>query len=207
VNQNEQRAARVAFYTRVSTASQTTDNQIIQLQQVADARGWTVVRTFADVASGAKDRRPALDEMMKLVRRGQVDLVAVAALDRLGRNTRHLVNLVEEFRQLGVALYSYRETLDTSSPVGALIVTVFAALAQFERDVLRERTLAGLARVRAQGRRLGRPPCVAVDVAEARRLIAEGVSKKRVAVRLGVPRTTLLRALGGCPETYRKKGA
>ena len=135
------------------------------------------------------------------------DVVAVQALDRLARSTRTLIGLVDEFRQLGVGLYSYRETIDSTSTMGELIFVVFAALAQFELSILKERTCAGLERARAKGKRLGRPPKNTVDVAKALKLIEGGMSKKAVARELGVPRTSLLRALAGVSENVPKTEA
>lgn len=198
---------RVAFYTRVSTSGQTTDNQVLQLQQVADTRGWDVRHVFKDVASGARDRRPALDEMLKLVRRGYVDLVAVTAFDRLARNTRHLITLAEELRRAGVGIFSLREGIDSDSPTGQMVMTIFAALAEFELSILKERTCAGLQRARAKGKRLGRPPKKNVDVKKALRLIEGGMSKKAVARELNVPRTSLLRALEGVSENVPENDA
>ncbi|NLH47245.1 MAG: recombinase family protein [Myxococcales bacterium] len=204
---NEPKQLRVVFYTRVSTSAQTVDNQMLQLQQVAETRRWNVVGTYSDTASGARDRRPALDEMMKAVRRGQVDLISITALDRLGRDVRHLLTVVEELRQAGVGLFSLREGIDTNSPSGRMVMVIFSGLAEFELNILRERTVHGLQRARAKGVRLGRPPRVAVDVAEARRLIADGMSKKAVALHLGVPRTSLLRALNGVSKNASKTEA
>jgi DNA invertase Pin-like site-specific DNA recombinase len=144
--------------------------------------------------------------MMRHVRRGKADIIATQALDRLARSSRTLITLVDELRRLGVGLYSYRETIDSSSAMGELIFVVFAGLAQFELSVLKERTCAGLQRAVARGKRLGRPPKAAVDILEAQRLIAEGLSKKAVAVRLGVPRTSLLRALNGVSKNASKTG-
>ncbi len=178
---------RAVFYLRVSTAGQTTENQALQLQQVADARGWKIVGIYTDVASGARDDRPQLAAMLQSVRRGQVDLVSVQALDRLGRSSKHLIGLVDELNHLGVDLFSYRETVDTSSPMGKVILTVFSALAEFELAVLKERTCAGLERAKARGKILGRPPKNHVDVKAAQQLLAKGMSKKCIARELGVP--------------------
>ena len=198
---------RAAFYLRVSTAGQTTENQRLQLQQVADARGWEIVGIFTDVASGARDDRPQLAAVMKAVRRGQVDLVAVQALDRLGRSSKHLIGLVDELNHLGVDLFSYRETVDTSSPMGRVILTVFSALAEFELAVLKERTCAGLERAKARGKILGRPRKDNVDVKRALELVKGGMSKKAVARELSVPRTSLLRALDRVSENVSENDA
>lgn len=185
---------RAAFYLRVSSPGQTTENQLLQLHQVAEGRGWKVRHVFEDVASGSRDDRPQLAAMMEAVRRGQVDLVAVQSFDRLARSSKHLIGLVDELNHLGVDLFSYRETVDTSTPMGKVILTVFSALAEFELAVLKERTKAGLARAKARGARLGRPRKY-VDVERALRLIEGGMSKKAAAEEIGVPRSSLIRAL------------
>ena len=107
--------------------------------------------------SGAKERRPALDEMLKAAKRRKFDVVVVWRLDRLGRNLRHLILLLDELHALGVAFVSLAEGIDATAPAGRLQLHVLGAIAEFERARIRERVMAGLARARAQGKRLGRP--------------------------------------------------
>ena len=153
-------STRVALYYRVSTAAQTTENQRIELEHVAAVRGWDIVARFSDEGvCGAKGRsdRPALDALLKAAVRGEFDVVAVWALDRLGRSLEHLVATVSELQSLGIGLYSHRQALDTSTPAGRLAFQVFGALAEYERELLRERVKAGLDRARRNGVKLGRP--------------------------------------------------
>ena len=146
---------------RVSTPEfqrrgQSVDNQLHELRSYVDARGWTVTE-YTDVISGATDRRPALDKMLKDARRRRLDSVVCWRLDRLGRSLKHLVKLLDELQTLGVSFISLNEGIDLSTPSGRLQLHILSALAQFERERISERVQAGLARAKRQGRTLGRP--------------------------------------------------
>lgn len=159
---------RAALYARVSTTDQQTENQLAELRQYAAARGWTVAEFIDQGVSGAKDRRPALDRLVADAKRRRFDVLVVWRLDRLGRNLRHLVGLLDDLHALGVAFVSLGEGIDATTPAGKLQLHVLAALAEFERGRIAERVKAGLARVRAQGKRLGRPQVqIPVDRLEA----------------------------------------
>src|SRR5690606_10345415 len=153
--------ARVALYARVSTnKDQSVETQLFALRDWAVARGHEVVAEYTDEGiSGAKgrDKRPALDAMMKDAARGKFDMVAATALDRLGRSLQHLVGMVAELDALRVGLFVQNMALDTSTPVGRLMFNMVGAFAEFERGLIRERTLLGLERARRRGSRLGRP--------------------------------------------------
>lgn len=152
--------SRVALYARVSTHDQTVENQLHALRDWAAARGHTVVAEYTDQGiSGAKgrDKRPALDAMMKDATRGKFDMLAATALDRLGRNLRHLVGLFGELEALRVGVFVQNMALDTSTPIGRLTFNVMGAFAEFERELNRERTRMALDRARRNGKRLGRP--------------------------------------------------
>ncbi len=180
-----------ALYARVSTIDQTCENQLLELRRYCQARGWHVAREFLDTGiSGAKERRPALDELLALARRRRVDVVVCWRLDRLGRNLRHLVMLLEELRDLGVGFVSLGEGIDLGTPAGRLQLHILAALAEFERSRIQERVRAGLARVRAEGRRLGRP---VQPVPLAKLQSVQGLSVRAAALRLNVSRSTLQR--------------
>jgi DNA invertase Pin-like site-specific DNA recombinase len=186
---------KVALYARVSTAngSQTCDNQLLELRRYCAARGWTIHAEYTDQMSGAKDRRPGLDRLLEDARRARFQVVVCWALDRIGRDLRHLLGVLEELQSLGIPFVSLREGLDLGSASGRLQLAILAALSQFERERLRERTLAGLARARAQGKRLGRP----VEPVPVEKLAAvRGVSVREGARRLGVARSTLQRWRG-----------
>lgn len=146
-----------AIYARVSTLDQEPENQLAELRRYVTARGWTSTEFVDRGVSGAKDRRPALDALLNAARRRRVDVVVCWRLDRLGRNLKHLITLLDELQALGVAFVSLNEGVDGTTPAGKLQMHILGAIAEFERDRIRERVLAGLQRARAQGKRLGRP--------------------------------------------------
>src|SRR5687767_4265263 len=148
---------RAAIYARVSTLEQTTENQLAEVRRYVQARGWEIKEYVDEGVSGAKDRRPALDELLRDAKRRRFDVVVCWRLDRLGRNLKHLITLLEELQALGVAFVSLAEGIDATTPAGKLQMHILGAIAEFERARIRERVLAGLARARTQGKRLGRP--------------------------------------------------
>lgn len=179
------------LYARVSTADQTCENQLLELRRYCEARGWRLWREFVDNGvSGSKDRRPALDELLGHARRRRFDVVVCWRLDRLGRNLRHLVMTLEELRDLGVGFVSLGEGIDLGTPAGRLQLHILAALAEFERSRIQERVRAGLARVRREGRRLGRPK---QDVPVERLAAVAGLSVRNAARQLRVSRSTIQR--------------
>ena len=169
---------------------------MLELRGYAAARGWTGTDFIDSGVSGAKDRRPALDQLLMAVRRRKVDVVIVWSLDRLGRSLRHLIALIDEFQGTGVGFISLREGLDCTTPAGRLQWQIIGAISEFERARIQERVKAGLARAKAQGTRLGRP---------RRRIDAErlatvaGLPAREAARRLGVPRSTVQRWLAQKP--------
>ncbi len=186
---------RAALYARVSTNDQTAENQLRALREHAERAGWIVAAEFTDHAvSGTRERRPGLDALMAEARRRKFDVIAVAALDRLGRNLRHLVTLLDEVQHLGHSLVSLREAIDLTSPIGRAMFGLVGVLAEVERAWIIERTNAGLRRARAQGKKLGRPH-VLVDRDRLYALLAEGFSLRQVARRMGHSRATLARRL------------
>jgi DNA invertase Pin-like site-specific DNA recombinase len=138
---------RAALYARVSTGGQTVENQLRELRQVAERLGWAVVKEFVDQGiSGAKgrDQRPALDSMLKAVIRGEVEVVAAWSVDRLGRSLQDLVGVLNDIRARDVDLYLHQQGLDTSTPSGRAMYQMLGVFAEFERQILIERTKAGL---------------------------------------------------------------
>ena len=133
------------------------EHQLVELRRYATARGWTATEYVDHGVSGAIDRRPSLDDLLRDARRRQFDTLVVWRLDRLGRSLKHLVLLLEELQALGIAFVSLAEGIDATTPAGRLQMHILAAIAEFERGRIQERVRAGLARARAQGRRLGRP--------------------------------------------------
>lgn len=148
---------RAAIYARVSTLDQEPENQLQELRRYIAARGWTAVEYVDRGESGAKDRRPQLDRLVADAKRRRFDVVVCWRLDRLGRSLRHLILLIDELHALGVSFVSLSEGIDATTPAGRLQLHVLGAIAEFERDRIRERVLAGLQRARMQGKRLGRP--------------------------------------------------
>jgi len=145
------------LYARVSTGEQNEGMQVREMRELAERRGCDI-EVFIDAGfSGAKVKRPELDRMMGLVRRGKCDVVIVYRFDRFARSTQHLVNALEEFRAMGVSFISVHEAIDTTTPMGRFAFTVFAAIAEFERELIRERVRSGMAHAKANGQHVGRP--------------------------------------------------
>jgi len=179
---------RAAIYARVSTTNHGQDAtlQTRDQHQFAEARGWEVFDDYVDQGvSGSKDSRPELNRLMADARRRKFDIVLVWKLDRFGRSLRHLVNALAEFESLGIAFVSLSDNLDLSTPSGRLMFNIIGAMAEFERELIRERVRAGMKNAKAKGARIGRPR-VTVDAAEIVRLRDTGVSLREIAARLGV---------------------
>jgi DNA invertase Pin-like site-specific DNA recombinase len=152
---------RVAFYLRVSTGSQTVENQRLELAAVAEQRGWQVVDLYSDNGvSGAKgrDKRPAFDRLCKDAIAGKFDLVAAWSVDRLGRSVLHLAQFVADMQAASVGLYLHKQGIDSATPTGRAMLGMCSVFAELEREIIRERIHSGLARARAHGKRLGRKP-------------------------------------------------
>ena len=161
---------RAAIYLRVSTGSQTTDNQRLELERIAAQRGWEIVGVYEDAGiSGAKgrDKRPQFDRLLKDATRGRFDIVAAWSVDRLGRSLQDLVAFLSELQGTGRDLYLHQQAIDTSTPSGRAMFQMLGVFAEFERGMIRERVNAGLARAKAKGVRLGRPK---VDAAVEQRI-------------------------------------
>ncbi len=155
---NRNSTPRVALYARVSTRDQSTDSQLLDLRRYVRERGWNIFKEYVDEGiSGTKDSRPALNELMDNAKKRRFDVVLVWRFDRFARSTQHLINALEEFKNLKIDFVSYQENIDTSSPLGSAIFTIISAVAQLERDIIAERVKAGLRRARENGKKLGRP--------------------------------------------------
>jgi DNA invertase Pin-like site-specific DNA recombinase len=181
-----------ALYARVSTSngSQSVETQLLELRRHCELRGWKIYSEYTDEISGTKDRRPGLDRLLLDARRGKFDVVVCWALDRIGRDLRHLLTLLEDLQGLNIPVISLKEGLDFSSASGRLQVTLLAALSAFERERLKERTIAGLNRARSLGKRLGRPK---VDVPSDKLREVAGMSLREGAAHLGVAKSKLQR--------------
>ena len=148
---------KVAIYVRVSKEDQHPENQIYELEEFAKDRNFDVYYTYVDKISGAKDSRPALNELMIDSREKRFDAVLVWKLDRLGRSLQHLIQIIQEWNNLGIDFICKTQPIDTTTNEGKLIFHIFGAIAEFERGIIRERINSGLDRARRQGKKLGRP--------------------------------------------------
>ena len=169
---------RVAIYVRVSTDRQTIENQLRELRQIAERRGWEVVHEYHDAGiSGSKQReaRPGLDEMLNDAQRRRFDVVMAWAIDRLGRSLVDLLSTIQTLETCGVDLYFDQQSIDTTTPAGRLMFQIVGAFAEFERSIIRHRVRAGLKRAVASGKRLGRPK---IDPAIEKRIQAQLRTKK-----------------------------
>ena len=192
---------RVALYARVSTSDrQHPDSQLGELRAFCKRRGWEVTGEFTDAGiSGTKERRPELDRLLAECRKRLVDAVVVYRYDRFARSLRQLVNALDEFRALGIEFISLHEVVDTSTPNGRLVFGIFASIAEFERELIRERVRSGLAAARARGKRIGRPRKI-VDAVKIARLRESGASWRDIANRLGVSVGTAYNAAQRCSK-------
>ena len=184
------RTKRAAVYARVSTLDQTAENQLAELRRYIDARGWIAHEYIDEGVSGAKESRPALDSMLRDARRRRFDVVVCWRLDRLGRNLKHLITLLEDLQALGIAFVSLNEGIDATTPAGRLQMHILGAIAEFERARIAERVRLGLARVRAQGKQLGRPK---LEVSAESLASVSGLSIRRAAKVLGLSAATIYR--------------
>jgi len=184
---------KVIIYARVSTRDQDPDLQIRQLKQFAKDRNFKIVKTFEEKVSGAKDKRPLYQEMLDDVRKKKADAVLVWKLDRFARSTRELLERLEEFHALGVELLSYTENIDTTTPIGKAFFQIAAVIAEFERDLIRERIIAGVDNAKAKGKRLGRPGISEDTVNEIKRLKEKGLSHNGIIKKTGLAKKTVLK--------------
>jgi len=186
---------RVALYARVSTKEQHPENQLLELRRYAEARGWSVTKEYVDQGvSGAKDHRPALDQLMDAARKRQIDRVLVARFDRFGRSVKHLILALEEFRTIGIEFTSLADNVDTGTPMGRMAFALIAAVAEFERELIRERIYSGLNRARAQGKQLGRPR-KAVDESEVHTMRQQGMSLRQIGHNVGISKDAVANLL------------
>lgn len=184
---------RAAIYTRVSTSGQSTQRQSRALRAYAQARGWTIIREVQEKASGATPKRPLRDEILRLARTRAIDAILVHTLDRWGRSVQDLVLTMAELEALGV-VFVVPGHIDMSTPMGRMLTHFLGAVAEFERELIRERVRSGLANARAKGTRLGRPPVATASIDLGTRLLREGLTYRQAAQQAGVSVSTLLRA-------------
>ena len=187
---------RAALYARVSTQNcQNPEMQLAELRSYCDRRGLEIADEYVDNgAGGAKERRPHLDRLLADCRLRMVDAVVVYRYDRFARSLRQLVNALEEFRALGIDFISLHEGVDTSTPNGRLVFGIFASIAEFERELIRDRVRSGLAAAKAKGKRLGRPRSI-VDSERIATLRSQGLSWAKIAKQTGIGEGTVRRVL------------
>jgi DNA invertase Pin-like site-specific DNA recombinase len=184
---------RCAIYARVSTPEQRVDNQLYDLRQFAQQRGFEVACEYTDVGvSGSKARRPGLDSMLKDARRRRFAVVIVAAFDRVARSTKHFLSVVDELDALGIEFISRRENIATDGAMGRLFLTIISSIAELEADLIRERIRAGMRRRKLDGLPVGRQP-LDIDHAALVRDRLNGMSLTNVARRYSVSRASVVR--------------
>src|SRR5438270_5517505 len=188
---------RAGLYARVSTVDQQTlTMQNRAMREYAARRGWTITLQVRDVNSGAA-KREAREKLLEAARRREIDVVLVWRLDRWGRSVTDLLVTLQELEHLGVGFVSLTEALDLTTPAGRAMAGLLSVFSEFEREILRERTRAGLAQARLNGRRLGRPLTAGLRTTAVRKLHRAGVSKSEIARRLQIGRTSVRRLLAG----------
>jgi len=187
---------RAGLYARVSTIDQQTlPMQNRAMREYSVRRGWAITLQVREVGSGAA-KREAREKLLEAARRREIDVVLVWRLDRWGRSVTDLLATLQELEHLGVGFVSLTEALDLTTPAGRAMAGLLAVFAEFEREILRERTRAGLAHARRSGKRLGRPPTAAQKANQVRNLYSKNISKAEIARRLNIGRTSVRRILG-----------
>lgn len=179
---------KTALYARVSTTNhgQDTDVQLRELREYCQRRGWDITGEYVDSGiSGSKERRPQLDRLVQDAKRRRFDAVVVYRYDRFARSLRHLVNALEDFRALGIDFVSLHEGVDTSTPNGRLVFGIFASIAEFERELIRDRVKSGIRNARAKGKAIGRPR-VTVDATRIRSLRSQGLPWSAICLETGL---------------------
>ena len=193
---------KVALYARVSTSNQNTSNQLLEVREAIKRNGWNLAHELVDHGiSGAKSKseRPAFAQLHRVIARREVDIVAVWSIDRLGRSIQDLVQLMGELEAKRIHLYSHKQAIDTSTPAGRMTFAIFASIAEFERELIKERINAGIARARSEGKKLGRPSNMNDNTRIAVKLLREKGSSihsiaKKLSIGVGTTRKILSEA-------------
>jgi DNA invertase Pin-like site-specific DNA recombinase len=183
---------------------QNPEMQLAEVREYCRRRGWKIVGEYVDEGiSGSKEHRPALDRLLSECQKRMVDAVVVYRYDRFARSLRQLVNALDEFRALGIDFVSLHEGVDTSTPNGRLVFGIFASIAEFERELIRDRVRSGLALAKSRSRRLGRPR-IAVDASRVASLRAQGRSWASISTELGIGKGTAQRACASLPRNLSR---
>jgi DNA invertase Pin-like site-specific DNA recombinase len=183
---------RAVLYSRISTGDQHLETQLLDLRELAKQRGLEIVREYTDVISGAKSKRPGLDSLMSDARRRRFDVVLVAAFDRIARNVRHFLDVLDELSQLNIQFISMRENIDTGGPLGRALLTIIGAISELERSLIVERVKAGMRRAKLEGRRIGRTP-LDIDREQVVSDRGSGMSLTQVAKKHRISRASVCR--------------
>ena len=183
---------RAALYSRVSTGDQHLETQLLDLREMAKQRGYEIVQEYTDIISGAKSKRPGLDQLLADARRHRFDIVLVAAFDRVARSVRHFLEVLDELAHLEIKFISLRENIDTGGPLGRAIVVIVGAIAELEKSLIVERVRAGMRRAKLEGRRIGRAP-LDIDRVQVVADRLAGMSLTSVAKKYRVSRATVCR--------------
>ena len=196
--QSSQYSKRVVIYARVSTEKQTLENQLSELREVASRNNWQIVDEYLEKVSGAKSRseRKEFDRLMKDSIRGRFDLIMAWDVSRLGRSLKNLVEFIEDIHEKNIDLYLHVNGIDTSTSSGRAMFAMIGVFSQFEREIIRERINSGLARAKAEGKKLGRPTNFNSGMAQSVRLLREqGMPIKQIAKNLEIGVGTVYKAL------------
>jgi DNA invertase Pin-like site-specific DNA recombinase len=186
---------RAALYLRVSTLDQHPETQLYDLRQLAEQRGLQVIGEYTDHGiSGVRTRRPALDQLMADAQRGKFDILLVWACDRLARSVKHFLEVLHELSRLHIDFLSFRENLDTASPLGRAVLVIIAVIAELERALIVERVRAGMRRAKLEGRQIGRRP-LALDRGAILRERTAGHSLREIAKSHRVSRAMISKVL------------
>jgi len=185
---------RAVLYMRVSSLDQHPETQLLDLRQMAAQRGYEIVQEYVDRISGAKARRPGLDDLMRDARRGRFDVVLVWASDRIARSVKHFLEILDELNRLQIEFISFRENIDTGGPLGRALIVIIGAISELERNLIIERVRSGMRRAKLEGRRLGRPP-LNVNRDDLLRDRARGHSLTQLAKTYSISRASVVRFL------------
>ena len=188
---------RIAIYTRVSTLSQSTEQQLFSLREVANRSDGSIVHEYTDTISGSTDSRPGLDALLLAARQRRFDVLYCYSIDRLGRSTKNLISVVELLQELKIDLFFYREGIDTTTATGKCVFTILSSVAELERNLIRERVCSGLSKAKRNGVKLGRPSVMNESMVSAVRLLREkGMSVGKIARELKCGVGTVYKVVG-----------
>jgi DNA invertase Pin-like site-specific DNA recombinase len=189
---------RAVLYTRVSTVDQHPETQLYDLREMARQRGYEIVAEYSDKISGAKQKRPGLDQLLADGRRHKFDIVLVWAFDRMARSVRHFLEILDELSHLNVEFVSFRENIDTGGPLGRAMIVIVGAIAELEKNLIVERVRAGMRRAKLEGRQIGRSP-LKIDREQLVNDRRSGMSLSQVAKKHRVSRATVCRLMKEVP--------